>query len=50
MNFKGVQTLWEKFGEFTKNPSQLLLYKSEFSWAHLFARIRVTIQVPKDFV
>jgi hypothetical protein len=38
MNFKGVPTLWEKSGKFTKNLSQLVLHKSEFSWAHFYAR------------
>jgi hypothetical protein len=50
MNFKGVQTLWENFGKFTKHPSQLVLQKREFSWAQLFARIQVTTQVPKGLV
>jgi hypothetical protein len=50
MNFKGVQSLWGKSGKFTKNPFQLFLHKSEFSWTHLFARIRVTIQVTKVLV
>jgi hypothetical protein len=39
MNFKGVQTLWEKSGKFTKILSQQDLHKSEFSWAHLFVKI-----------
>jgi hypothetical protein len=38
MNFKGIQILWEKSGKSTKNLSQLVLHKSEFSWAHLYAR------------
>jgi hypothetical protein len=38
MNFKGVQTLWEKFVKFTKILSQFDLHKCEFSWAHLYAR------------
>jgi hypothetical protein len=47
MNFKGVQTLWEKSGKFTKILSQHDLYKSEFSWAHLYVKIRVLIQALK---
>jgi hypothetical protein len=39
MNFKGVQTLWEKSGKFTKILSEHDLHKSEFSWAHLDAKI-----------
>jgi hypothetical protein len=39
MNFKGVQTLWEKSGKFTKSLSQHDLHKSEFSWADLYAKI-----------
>jgi hypothetical protein len=38
MNFKGVQTLWEKSGKFTKNLSQLVLHNNEFSWEYLYAR------------
>jgi hypothetical protein len=38
MNFKGVQTLWEKSGKFTKILSLLDIHKSEFSWAHFYAR------------
>jgi hypothetical protein len=38
MNFKGVQTLWEKSGKFTKILSLLDIHKSEFIWAHLYAR------------
>jgi hypothetical protein len=42
MNFKGVQTLggggWRKSGKFTKILAWLDLHKSEFSWAHLYAR------------
>jgi hypothetical protein len=38
MNFKGVQTLWEKSSKFTKNLYRLDPHKSEFSWAHLHAR------------
>jgi hypothetical protein len=47
MNFKRVQTLWEKFGKFTKLISQHGLHKSEFSWAHLYAKFVVLIQVSK---
>jgi hypothetical protein len=43
MNFKGVQTLWKKSGKFSKILSQYDLYKSEFSWAHLNAKIGVLI-------
>jgi hypothetical protein len=39
MKFKGVQTLWEKSGKFTKILSQLDFNKSEFRWAHLYAKI-----------
>jgi hypothetical protein len=38
MNFKWVQTLWEKCGKFTKILYQLDLHKCEFSWAHLYSR------------
>jgi hypothetical protein len=44
MNFKGVQTLWGKSGKFTKILSQHGIQKSEFSWAHLYAKIEVLIQ------
>jgi hypothetical protein len=47
MNFKGVQTLWEKYGKFTKILAQHDLKKSEFSWAHVDAKIGVLIQVSK---
>jgi hypothetical protein len=47
MNFKGVQTLWEKSGKFTKILSQHDLHKSEFNWAHLYVKIGVLIQVSK---
>ncbi len=47
MNFKGVQTLWEKSGKFTKILSQHDLHKSIFSWAHLYAKIGVLIQASK---
>jgi hypothetical protein len=47
MNFKGVQTLWEKSGKFTKILSQHGLYKSKFSWAHLYAKIGVLTQASK---
>jgi hypothetical protein len=40
MNFKGVQNLWEKSSKFTKILSQHGLYKSEFSWVHMYAKIR----------
>jgi hypothetical protein len=48
MNLKRVQTLREKSGKFTKNLSQLVLHKSEFSWVHLYVRNRVTKQVQKN--
>jgi hypothetical protein len=38
LNFKGFQTLWEKSGKFTNILSQHDLHKSEFSWAHLYAK------------
>jgi hypothetical protein len=38
MNFKGIQTLMQKFGKFTKIPSQLDLHNYEFSSVHLYAR------------
>jgi hypothetical protein len=41
MNFKGVQTLWEIYGKFAKILSQHGIHKSEFSWAHLYAKIEV---------
>jgi hypothetical protein len=44
MNFKGVQTLWKKYGKFTKILTQNDLHKSEFSWAHLYAKIGVLRQ------
>jgi hypothetical protein len=47
MNFKGVQTLWEKSNKFSKIPSRLDLHKSEFSWAPLYARKLSSTQVPK---
>jgi hypothetical protein len=47
MNFKGVQTLWDKFGKFTKILFQQYLHKNEFSWAHLNAKIGVLIQASK---
>ena len=47
MNFKRVQALWEKFVKFTKTLSQHDLHKSEFSWAHLYAKIGVLIEVSK---
>jgi hypothetical protein len=39
MNFEWLQSLWEKYGKFTKILSQLDLHKSEFSWAHLYTKI-----------
>jgi hypothetical protein len=39
MNFRGVQSLWEKSGKFTKILSQQDLHESEFSWAHLCAKL-----------
>jgi hypothetical protein len=39
MNFKGIQTLWEKSGNFTKILSPHDLRKSKFSGAHLYAKI-----------
>jgi hypothetical protein len=47
MNFKGVQTLWEKFGKFTKILPEHELHKSKFSWAHLYAKIGVLAQASK---
>jgi hypothetical protein len=47
MNFKGVKTLWEKSGKFTKILSQHDLPKSEFSWVHFYVKIGVLIQVSK---
>jgi hypothetical protein len=41
MNFKGVQTLFEKIYKFTKILSQHDLHKGEFSWAHLYAKFGV---------
>jgi hypothetical protein len=38
MNFKGVQTLWEKLDKFTKILSQHGLHNGEFSFLHLYAR------------
>jgi hypothetical protein len=48
MNFKVVQTLWDKSGKLTKNLSQLVLNKSEFSWLHLYVRIWVTHKYQKE--
>jgi hypothetical protein len=42
MNFKKVQTFWEKSKKFSKNLFWLDLHKSKFSWAHLYVIIRVT--------
>jgi hypothetical protein len=39
MNCKGVQTIREKSDKFSTILSSLDLHKSEFSWAHLYARI-----------
>jgi hypothetical protein len=36
MNFKGIQTLWQKLGKFTKILSQHDLHKGEFSSVHLY--------------
>jgi hypothetical protein len=47
MNFKGVQTLWEKSDKFVKILSQYDLHKSEFSWAHMYAKIGVLTQASK---
>jgi hypothetical protein len=47
MNFKGVHTLWDKSGKFTKILSQHDIHKSEFSWEHLYAKIGVLIQLSK---
>jgi hypothetical protein len=47
MNFKGIQTFWEKSDKFFKILSWLDLHKSEFSWTHLYVRIQVTKPVPK---
>jgi hypothetical protein len=41
MNFKGVQTLWEKSSKFTKILSPHGLHKSELSWAHFYAKFGV---------
>jgi hypothetical protein len=38
MNFKGVETLCEKSGKFTKNLSRLGIHKSKFSLARFYAR------------
>jgi hypothetical protein len=38
MNFKGVQTLWEKSRKSSKILTWHAIHKSEFSWAHLYAR------------
>jgi hypothetical protein len=39
MNFKGVQTLWEKSGKFNKILPQQGIHEREFRWAHLCAKI-----------
>jgi hypothetical protein len=45
LNFKGVQSYGGKSGKFTKIISELDLHEYEFSWAHLYARKKVLIQV-----
>jgi hypothetical protein len=50
MNFKRDLNLLEKSDKFSKIPSWLDLHKTEFSWHHLYARHRVTIQVPNGVV
>jgi hypothetical protein len=47
MNFQRDSNLLEKSDKFSKIPSLLELQKSEFSWVHLYVRLRVTKQVPK---
>jgi hypothetical protein len=47
LNFKGVQTSWEKSGKFTKILTQHDLHKSEFSWSHLYAKVAVLTQASK---
>jgi hypothetical protein len=47
MNFKGVQTLREKSDKFTKILPQHGLHKSEFSWAHVYAKFGVLTQASK---
>jgi hypothetical protein len=47
MNFKGVQTLWEKSSKLTKILSQHGIHKSGFSWAHLYAKFHVPTQASK---
>jgi hypothetical protein len=47
MNFKGVQTLWEKSSKLTKILSQHGIHKSEFSWSHLYAKFQVPTQASK---
>jgi hypothetical protein len=47
MNFKGVQTLWEKSSKLTKILARHGLHKSEFSLAHFYAKFGVLTQVSK---
>jgi hypothetical protein len=47
MNFKGLQTLWEKSGKFNKILSQHDIHKSEFSWSHLYVKIGALTQASK---
>jgi hypothetical protein len=39
LNFKGVQTFWEKSDKFTKILSLTDLHECEFSWSQLYAII-----------
>jgi hypothetical protein len=50
MNFKGVETLWEKSCKFTKILSHHDLHKTEFSWAHLYEKIGVLIQAQNELI
>jgi hypothetical protein len=45
MNFKMVQTIWEKSDKFSKILSWVDVHKSKFNWSHLYASNRVTAQV-----
>jgi hypothetical protein len=47
MNFKGSILLGKKSDKFSKIPARLHLHKSEFSWAHLYARKSSFTQLPK---
>jgi hypothetical protein len=47
MNFKRGSNLLEKYDKSSKILSWLDLHKSEFSWAHLYARKLSFTQVPK---